>query len=154
MSPEADATRLRTARRIEEEYDAYSERVYAQATGTVDPDPQHPFCLYRLIKAGGNIQHVVDAPDFADEVLDHMGRGYREEIASDEDGTRWVSRGPEAADYRAAARESAHIRSQLEARGLIPPRAQGQAGGFGITSPSSFSRTEPRPDPDLDPPPF
>ena len=55
LGPGADASRLRTARRIELEYDAYSERVYARATGTVDPDPQHPFCLYRLIKADGNI---------------------------------------------------------------------------------------------------
>lgn len=74
-SPGADASRLRTARRVEREYAAYSDRVYARATGTVDPDPQHPFCLYRLINAGGNIQRVVDAPDFAAEILHDIRAG-------------------------------------------------------------------------------
>jgi len=148
MSPGADASRLRTARRVEREYTAYSDRVYARATGTVDPDPQHPFCLYRLIRAGGNIQRVVDAPDFAAEVLQHMGRGYREEIVSDEDGTRWESFSPTIDGYPAAARETAHIRTQLELHGLIAPRPRGHAVTFGFLPP----RYEPPTDPGVEPP--
>ncbi|MFI8528150.1 hypothetical protein ACIGB8_27070 [Promicromonospora sukumoe] len=148
MSPGADASRLRAARRVEREYVAYSDRVYARATGTVDPDPQHPFCLYRLIKAGGNIQRVVDAPDFAAETLQDMGRGYREEIMSDEDGTRWESFSPTIDGYRAAARETAHIRAQLQLHGLVLPRPRGQAVTFGFLPP----RQEPPTDPGVAPP--
>ena len=135
MGPGANASRLRTARRVEREYTAYSNRVYARATGTVDPDPQHPFCLYRLIKAGGNIQRVIDARDFAAEVLQDMGRGYREEIVSDEDGTRWERFSPTIDGYRAAARETAHIRAQLELHGLIAPRPRGHAVTYGFLPP-------------------
>lgn len=96
----------------------------------------------------------MDSPDFTDVVLDHMGRGSREEFYRNEDGERWETIRPDVDDYQAAAQEAAHIRAELETRGLIPRRARGQALDVGFTSPSPSSRTEPRPDPDLDPPPL
>lgn len=148
MSPGAGASRLRTARRVWQEYVAYSQRVYDSQIWTYDPDPQPSFCLHRLIEAGGNIQRVVDAPDFSGEFLQDMGRGYREEIVSDEDGTRWERFSPTIDGYRAAARETAHIRAQLQLRGLIPPRPRGQAVTFGFLP----SRYEPPTDSGVEPP--
>lgn len=154
MIPGADASRLRTARRVQQEYIAYSDRVYARATGTIDPNPQPPFCLHWIINADGNIQRVVDSPDFARVVLNHLGLGDREEFFHDEDGSRWETISPQIDDYRTAAREAAHIRAELQTRGLIRPRARGQAVTFGFTSPEPSSRTELRPGPGLDLPPF
>ncbi|MDR7381270.1 hypothetical protein [Promicromonospora iranensis] len=147
MSPGANASRLRTARRVWREYQTYSQTVYDSQIWTYDPDPQPSFCLYPLIEAGGSIQRVVDAPNFATKVLDHIGRGYREEIVSDEDGTRWERFGPGINDYRAAARETAHIRAQLQLRGLILPRPRGHAVTYGFLPP----RYEPPAAPGVEP---
>jgi hypothetical protein len=133
MSAGADASRLRTARRVEEEYLDFRDALYARSFGPVDPDPGPPFCLPILIQAKGNIQRVLDAPYFAGQVLEHMGRGPREEARSDEDGDRWVSVHPTIHDYRAAGREAAHIRAELEIRGLVPRRAPGQPVIFRFT---------------------
>jgi hypothetical protein len=133
ISPGADASRLRAARRVQEEYLDFRDALYTRSFGPVDPDPGPPFCLPRLIRAKGNIQRVLDGPDFAGQVLEHMGRGPREEARSDEDGDRWVSVHPTIYDYRAAAREAARIRAELEIRGLIPRRTPGQAVIFGFT---------------------
>ncbi|MFJ3408192.1 hypothetical protein [Promicromonospora sp. NPDC090134] len=127
MSRGADASRLRTARRVWHEYEAYSHKVYDSQIWTYDPDPRPSFCLHPLILAHGNIQRVIDAPDFAADVLQDLGRGYREEIVSDEDGTRWERFSPTVDGYRAAARETAHIRAQLELHGLVTPRSRGRA---------------------------
>jgi hypothetical protein len=80
-----------------------------------------------------------------------MGRGPREEARSDEDGDRWVSVYPTIHDYRAAAREAAHIRAQLEIRGLIPRHTPGQAVIFGFT-PAYPQYTKPAHDPGIEPP--
>lgn len=146
MSPGADASRLRTALLLEREFRAYSNGFYARATNSLDPDPRLPFCLHRLITERGNIQRIVDAPDFAGEVLDHMDRGYREELVSDDDGSRWESFVPAVDDYRAAARETAHIRAQLH--GLIAPRPRGHAVTYGFLPP----RYKPPTDPGVEPP--
>jgi hypothetical protein len=135
MGPGADASRLRTARCVWQEYVAYSQRVYDSQIWPYDPDPRPSFCLYPLIEAAGSIQRVVDAPDFADKVLDDMGRGYREEIVSDEAGIRWEGFGLTIDGYHAAAREAVHIRAQLQLRGLIAPRLRGQAVTYGFLHP-------------------
>ncbi|MFE7503832.1 hypothetical protein [Promicromonospora sp. NPDC057488] len=148
MSSGANASRLRTARRVWDGYEAYSQKVYDSQIWTYDPDPQPSFCLYPLIQAAGSIQRVVDAPDFAAEVLQDLGRGYREEIVSDEDGTRWERFRPTINGYRAAARETAHIRAQLQLHGLIPPRPRGQAVAYGFLPP----RDEPLGELGIEPP--
>ncbi|WP_423464181.1 hypothetical protein ACO229_06405 [Promicromonospora sp. MS192] len=148
MSPGADASRLRTARRVWAEYVTYSQKVYDSQHWTYDPDPRPSFCLYPLIEAGGNIQRLVDRPEFAGQVLDDMDRGHREEIVSDQDGTRWEGLGPDIDDYPAAARETAHIRAQLQIRDLIPPRPRGQAAAFGFLPP----RDEPPTSTGIEPP--
>lgn len=151
MSPGADASRLRAARHVQEEYLDFRDALYARSFGPVDPDPGPPFCLPRLIQAKGNIRRVLDAPDFAGQVLEHMGRGHREEARSDEDGDRWVSVHPTIYDYRAAAREAAHIRAELEIRYLVPHRARGQAVIFGFT-PAYPQYPKPLHDPGIEPP--
>jgi hypothetical protein len=148
MNSGANASRLRTARRVWREYQAYSRRVYDSQIWTYDPDPQPSFCLYPLIEAGGNIQRVVDAPNFAAKVLQHMGRGHREEIVSDEDGTRWECLSPTIDGYRAAAQETAYIRAHLQLSGLIPRRPRGHAVTYGFLPP----RYEPPSDPGVEPP--
>lgn len=151
MSPGADASRLRAARRVQEEYLDFRDALYARSFGPVDPDPGPPFCLPRLIQAKGNIQRVLDAPDFAEQVLEHMGRGPREEARCDEDGDRWVVVYPTSDDYRAAAQEAARIRAELEIRGLVPRRARGQAVIFGFT-PADPQFPTPSHDPGIEPP--
>jgi hypothetical protein len=84
--------------------------------------------------------------------MEHMGRGPREEPRSDEDGDRWILVSPTIYDYRAAAREAARIRAELEIRGLIPPRIRGQAVIFGFTPPDLGSRPESHRERGVEPP--
>ncbi|MFI9488569.1 hypothetical protein ACIG47_19435 [Promicromonospora sp. NPDC052451] len=142
MSPGANASRLRTARRVWAEYVTYSQKVYDSQRWTYDPDPRPSFCLYPLIEAGGN------GPEFTGTALDDMGREHREEIVSDEDDTGWEGFGPDIDDYRAAARETAHIRAQLQIRGLVPPRPRSQAVTFRFLPP----RDEPPTSTGIEPP--
>ena len=130
------ARRLRAARRIRAEHHERSNAAYDQSCWPVEPDVPAPFGLYELIREQGDVQRVVTAPDFALTVLNHLGRGYREEIRPDEDGTRWVAVAPTTADYRAAAQEAASIRAELAACGHLPRRNPGRPVVYRFTPPA------------------
>lgn len=116
---DAWAQRLAVAAAIRAEHMEIEQRAYAVAHWMDEPDIPAPFGTYALVTAGGDVQAVVDGPDFEYLVLSDMGRSYREEIVSDEDGTRWERFGPDDHDYAEARAEAAQIRAQLVAAGVI-----------------------------------
>lgn len=118
--------RLAVAEAIRAEHMEIEQRAYAVAHWMNEPDIPAPFGTYALVTAGGDVQAVVDSPDFEYLVLDDMGRGHREEIVSDEDGTRWERFGPTEHDYAEARAEAAQIRAQLVAAGVIDAAARPQ----------------------------
>ncbi|GAA1854497.1 hypothetical protein [Myceligenerans crystallogenes] len=121
----ANRARLAAAARIHEEQVQYDAAVYAEAAAqrtTVDPDPIRPFGLDALLQARGDVQAVVDDPDFARSVLKDMGRGWREEIVSDEDGTRWGTIIPTPAEEAEAAYQAVLIHDELANRGIVASR--------------------------------
>lgn len=122
----ANAARFTAARHVYEDQKRFDASVYARATRQrtmVDPDPVRPFGLDALLHARGDVQAVVDDPGFAHSVLDDMRRGYREEIISDEDGTRYESFGPTPAEEAEGAYQAALIHEELADRGVVASRA-------------------------------
>ncbi|RPF21305.1 hypothetical protein [Myceligenerans xiligouense] len=119
----ANARRLAIAQAIRQEHQQASETAYGRAAEQKDimnePYVPAPFGLFQLIRAAGDIQAVLDLPDFENLVLDDMGRGYRQELVSDEDGTRYETIEPGRSDLAEASYQAALTHEELRAHGLV-----------------------------------
>lgn len=119
----ANARRLTVAQAIREEHQQVSDAAYRRAAERKDfmnePHVPEPFGLYQLIHAKGDVQAVLNEPGFEDLVLQDMGRGHREELVSDEDGTRYERFGPDRMDLAEASYQAALIHQELRAHGLV-----------------------------------